>query len=137
MIVIPISIMVFIYVLTKPDLGGYRECEKLTGVTNLKAFAPHKRPFWIWNPFGHPKYRFYMPRANFDGFKALTQDLGYEEWREVGRKYEIEGQFGSFYEYSYQNNKLYFTYMRVTGSVSCKFFYRPNTERLHAVVFLH
>ena len=71
-----------------------------------------------------------MPRARFDALMARTDELGFTEWTEG------DGQFGSFSEFSWDNNKLYHTEKDEAGKL-CLFYYRPKTERLDVIIFYH
>lgn len=124
------SFAVLLLYFSKPDRGGIRQCEVLSGVHQLRSFVTHREPLWRWKPFEHPRFRFHMPLSNFNAFKMQTKELGFEEW------IEGSGQFGSFNEFSWDSNKLYYTQKYTTGK-SCLFYYRPNIERLDAIIFYH
>jgi len=125
---IALVVAVLLVYFSKPDRGGIRKCEILSGVYELRAFVTHREHLWKWKPFEPPRFRFHLPLSNFDAFKMQTRELGFEEW------VEGSGQFGSFNEFSRDNNKLYYT-KKYKDSKSCLFYYRPKTERLDVIIF--
>jgi len=127
---IVLALVVLLVYFSKPDRGGIQRCETLSGVPQLGAFVTHREHLWKWKPFEDPRFRFQMPLANFDALKMKTKELGFEEW------VEGDGGFGSFNEFSWDNNKLYYT-KKYKDSKSCFFYYRPKTERLDVIIFYH
>jgi hypothetical protein len=72
-----------------------------------------------------------MPVSKFDALKMRTSDLGFAEWSATDG-----GHFGSFNEYGWGDDKLYYTKKYEHGK-SCLFYYRPKTEKLDVVIFYH
>ena len=125
---VAITFVAFIY-LSKPDRGGIRRAERLSELPSLGKYTTGRESLWIWDAFESPRFRFRMPSSRFEEFIAYTTASGFQKW-EPG-----DGQFGSFNEYSTDDNPLLYTKKRVGREHLCLFYYRPKAEVLNVIVF--
>jgi hypothetical protein len=96
---------IFLYV-SKPDYGGIFRCEKIFILESLSNHVKESKPFFKWELFEDPKFRFALPNNDYSTLKDYLAQNGYVEWVEGGVQYgslNIGGEKKDLIFYSIKN----------------------------------
>jgi hypothetical protein len=79
-IVIASGTLLVVGYLSKPDRGGVGRCAKIFALPELHQLQLSPRPFFAWDLFESPKFRFTISPSDFTKLDANLKAAGYSGW---------------------------------------------------------
>jgi hypothetical protein len=67
--------------ISKPDWGGVGRCARIFGMPELHQLQLSHRPFFGWELFESPKFRFRITAADFEKLSLQLSADGYSPWK--------------------------------------------------------
>ena len=77
-------ILIAVGYISKPDRGGVGRCARVFAMPELHQLQLSHRPFFGWQPFESPKFRFTISTSDFSILDAALKSAGYSVWKEGG-----------------------------------------------------
>ncbi|MGJ8644449.1 MAG: hypothetical protein ACSHX9_13655 [Luteolibacter sp.] len=70
--------------LSRPDRGGVGRCSSVFGLSELNSLNLEHKPFFRWELFESPKFRFRISQSDFTELSRVLSSSGYSEWERGG-----------------------------------------------------
>ena len=80
-------VLIAVGYISKPDRGGVGRCASIFAMPELNQLQLSHRPFFRWELFESPKFRFTISPSNFSRLDAALKQAGYSEWERGGVTY--------------------------------------------------
>ena len=78
-----VVLLAFGYI-SKPDRGGVGRCAAIFAMPELTQLQLSQRPFFAWELFESPKFRFKISSSEFSRLDATLKAAGYSGWERGG-----------------------------------------------------
>lgn len=73
--------------ISKPDRGGVGRCARTFAMPELHQIQLSHRPFFGWELFESPKFRFKITAADFEKLSLQLSEDGYSRWERGSLQY--------------------------------------------------
>lgn len=70
--------------ISKPNRGGVGRCATIFAMPELTQLQLSHRPFFEWEPFESPKFRFKISPSDFSRLDVALKVAGYSGWEKGG-----------------------------------------------------
>lgn len=73
--------------ISKPDRGGVGRCARIFAMPELHQLQLSHRPFFGWDLFEYPKFRFKITTVDFEKLSLQLSEDGYSPWERGSLQY--------------------------------------------------